>query len=127
MPGNVKNGTGESWGQQVKVSIYRVEQANGAGPYSWDYKDTLSEMFDEHNDASPKQDSLLEYIDPGEHCGFATLGQLKEWFEGYEDALASLGFRGARYSVPLALVRYGRTQAVFVRGDLFPEEIFSLN
>lgn len=114
----------------MKVSIYRVEQPNGAGPYSQEYMDSLEDMFDEHEGGihvSPKQDRLLGWIDPGEYCCFATLAQLKEWFEGYEHDLTELGFKVARYSVPLPLVRYGRTQAVFTRGDLFPEETFKLS
>ena len=110
----------------MKVSIYRVEQPRGgSGPYSWDYADVLETMFSEHEGGihiSPKQDDMLGHIDPDEHCGFATLDQLREWFEGWEEELASLGFIVARYSVLLPLVRYGKTQAVFRRGDLFPED-----
>lgn len=111
----------------MKVSIYRVEQPHGGfGPYAWEFADTLEDMFDAHNGegihTSPKQDELLGYIDPGEHCGFATVEQLSAWFDGWEEALDSLGFIVARYSVPLAHVRYGKTQAVFKRGDLFPED-----
>jgi len=110
----------------MKVSIYRVEQPRGgSGPYSWDYADTLEDMFSEHEGGihvSPRQDDMLGYIDPDEHCGFATLDQLRVWFAGWEEELASLGFIVARYSVPLPLVRYGKTQAVFRRGDLFPED-----
>ena len=82
-------------------------------------------MFVQHRSGShpgPCQDELLGHIDPDEHCGFATLEQLQEWFEGYESELGDLGFIVARYSVPVHIVRYGRTQAVFRRGDHFPVE-----
>lgn len=110
----------------MKVSIYRVEQPRGGfGPYSWEYVDALDGMFADHEGGihvSPKQDPLLGRIDPDERCGFATLEQLQEWFDGYEADLHELGFIIARYSVPVHIVRYGRTQAVFRRGDHFPVE-----
>lgn len=114
----------------MKVSIYRVEERRGgAGPYNASNADALGEMFAEHGSGthlSPQQDELLMGIDADEHCGFATLEQLDEWFSGYHDALAALGFVVAHYAVPLNLVRYGKTQALFVRGDLFPEEVLAL-
>lgn len=114
----------------MKVSIYRVEERRGgAGPYNNSNMGTLGEMFAEHGSGthlSPQQDELLMGIDADEHCGFATLEQLDEWFNGFHDALARLGFVVAHYTVPLNLVRYGKTQALFVRGDLFPTEYLAL-
>jgi hypothetical protein len=109
----------------MKVSIYRVEQPRGGfGPYAAEFEAVLGGMFAEHRRGShpgPVQDELLGWIDPAEHCGFATLEHLHEWFDGYHNALHDAGFIIARYSVPLPLVRYGKTQAVFRRGDLWPE------
>lgn len=82
-------------------------------------------MFAQHGSGthlSPEQDELLLGINADEHCGFATLEQLDEWFEGYHAVLDKLGFVIAHYVVPLNLVRYGKTQALFVRGDHFPIE-----
>jgi hypothetical protein len=110
----------------VKVSIYRVEERRGgAGPYNNRNTATLGEMFAEHGSGthlSPHQDELLQGIESDEHCGFATLEQLDEWFHGFHAVLDRLGFVIAHYVVPLNLVRYGKTQALFVRGDLFPTE-----
>jgi hypothetical protein len=47
---------------------------------------------------------------------------LHEWFEGFESVLHELGFIVAKYVIPVFLVRYGATQAVFRRGDYFPVE-----
>lgn len=106
--------------------MYRVEERRGgAGPYNKRNEQTLGEMFAKHSSGthlSPQQDELLQGIDADEHCGFATLEQLDEWFEGFHDLLDKLGFVIGHYVVPVNLVRYGKTQAVFVRGDLFPVE-----
>jgi hypothetical protein len=114
----------------VKVSIYRVEERRGgAGPYNRSNENTLGDMFAEHGSGthlSPQQDELLCGINPDEHCGFATLEQLHEWFDGFHAVLDKLGFVIAHYVVPLNLVRYGKTQALFVRGDSFPEEVMPI-
>jgi len=86
-------------------------------------------MFEDHasgDNPGPQGDPQLGGIQPGEHCGFATLEALDDWFDGYHEALEALGFMIARYSVPLQLVRYGKQQVVFHRGDLFPVEYMTL-
>lgn len=113
------------------VSIYRVETARGGcGPYVAEYEDVFGNMFAKHRAGrhpSPIQDELLGWIDPEEHCGFATRDQMEQWFAGFLRLLHVQNFVGARYAVPLHTVRYGRTQAVFRRGDHFPVESFRLN
>ena len=108
--------------------MFRVEKADGAGPYMSD-DDALRHMFYNHSDAEhpqPADDPLLlkgcpeEGIYPDEVCGFPTLCALEEWFAGYEDPLADAGYEIAVYSVELQHVRYGTHQAVFVRGDSYP-------
>ena len=110
----------------MKVSIYRVEKRRaGAGPYNKSNQEVLGKMFAEHGTGShpnPEQDELLRGIRADEYCGFATLEQLDDWFTGYHSILAENDFIVARYVVPITKVRYGKTQAVFRRGDLFPEE-----
>lgn len=108
------------------VSVYRVETPRGGcGPYNNEHKGLLEPMFEVHRAGehpSPVQDDLLGgYISPSEHCGFATLEQLDEWFSGFHGLLAELGFVRVKYVVPVHLVRYGKTQLVFQRGDFFPE------
>lgn len=108
------------------VSIYRVEAPRGGyGPYNKEHGELLEPMFEKHRSGShpsPRQDWILRGIQATEHCGFATREQLHEWFEGFEDLLHEAGFVLAKYVVPVFLVRYGATQAVFRRGDYFPVE-----
>lgn len=113
----------------MKVSVLRVELRGGYGPYGCEFQEKLEAMFDDHRQGDhpgPQLDPQLGGIQPEEHCGFATLEALDAWFDGYHEALEELGFMIARYSVPLALVRYGQQQVVFHRGDLFPEEYMTL-
>ncbi|UDL16698.1 hypothetical protein SEA_ATUIN_5 [Arthrobacter phage Atuin] len=115
----------------MKVSIYRVEERRGgAGPYNRRNTAALGDMFAEHGSCGehvpPQKDELLLGINADEHCGFATLEQLDAWFDGFHQRLADLGFMIAHYVVPLNLVRYGKTQALFVRGDSFPVEHLQL-
>jgi hypothetical protein len=114
----------------VKVSIYRVEERRGgAGPYNNSNTAALGEMFAEHGSGShlsPQKDELLNGIHADEHCGFATIEQLDEWFDGWHAVLDKLGFVIAHYVMPVNLVRYGKTQAVFTRGDRFPLEVMPL-
>ena len=108
----------------MKVSVFRVEKPNGDGPYA----DLAQKMLCEHMNAvhgdadhpDPEEDPMLDGIMPDEHCGFATLCDLEAWFAGYEDILDDCGYGIAVYTVPLALVRYGHNQALFVRGDAVP-------
>lgn len=108
----------------------RVEQPRGGyGPYSPEYAEQLEAMFEDHGNgdhSGPGDDPQLGFIQPEEHCGFATLDALDEWFDGYHEALAELGFVIAKYLVPMERVRYGRQQVVFTRGDLWPVEQMTL-
>jgi len=112
----------------IKVSVFRVETADGSGPYGTD-NPFIEHMNAVHGDAehpSPEDDPLLDGIYPDEFCGFATLNDLEEWFAGYEDVLADAGFEISVYTVPLYSVRYGLQQAVFLRGDTLPVRSFPM-
>lgn len=113
------------------VSIYRVETPRGGcGPYTREYEHALGDMFAEHRSGShegPLQDALLGRIDPAEHCGFATRDHLEVWFDGWLPLLATNGFVGTRYAVPIHTVRFGKAQALFRRGDRWPVETFPLS
>lgn len=108
----------------MRVSVFRVEKPNGDGPYADGADKNLYEHMNAvHGDAdhpSPEDDPMLGEIYPDEHCGFAALCQLEEWFAGYEDILDECGYGISVYTVPLAHVRYGHQQALFVRGDAVP-------
>jgi hypothetical protein len=101
--------------------MFRVEDKYGAGPYVGEEDNPLlAHMFAVHGDADhpqPWDDPMLEDIYPDEVCGFPTLCALEEWFAGYEDVLAELGYGIVVYSTPLNTVRYGKKQAVFVKGE----------
>lgn len=107
----------------MKVSVFRVEKPNGDGPYADDNRTLCEQMNAVHGDADhpdPEDDPMLSGINPDEHCGFALLCQLEEWFSGYEDILTECGYGISVYTMPLQSVRYGHNQAVFVRGDAVP-------
>jgi hypothetical protein len=77
-------------------------------------------MYAAHGDADhpePWDDPILDpaEIYPDESCGFATLCALEDWFAGYEDGLAVLGYNIVNYTVPLNSVRFGVKQALFVK------------
>jgi hypothetical protein len=112
----------------MKVSVFRVEDANGEGPYS-STSPVIAEMNEMHgtaNHPAPADDPLLGLIRPNENCCFATLCDLMEWFAGYEDDLADAGYEISVYTVPLADVRYGKHQALFLRGDIYPVRTFPM-
>jgi hypothetical protein len=114
----------------MKVSMFRVESANGKGPYAGntDNKE-LAHMFAVHGDTEhpdPFDDPMLDGIYPDEVCGFPTLCALEEWFAGYDDPLAEAGYKIALYSVELQSVRYGNKQAVFLRGDKTPVRVMPM-
>lgn len=109
----------------MKVSIFRVETPRGGcGPYKGTaHFDELEEMYAEHGQGdhpSPDDDPMLGGMYEEEHCGFATLDALDQWFEGYHELLDECGYIIACYTVPLRAVRYGNKQAVFRRADIFP-------
>ena len=109
----------------MKVSVFRVEDANGEGPYgdSSPVKDKLTALY---SHPAPADDPLLKLIRPDEFCGFATLCALEEWFSGYEDELADAGFEISVYSVMLDQVRYGKEQLLFRREDAMPIRTFTM-
>lgn len=106
----------------MKVSVFRVEDAVGEGPYA-STSPLIAAMNAMHGDAahpSPAEDPLLGEPYPNENCCFATLCQLEEWFAGYEDDLAEAGYEISVYTVPLENVRFGISQALFRREDRYP-------
>jgi hypothetical protein len=114
----------------MKVSMFRVEMANGAGPYAGNEDNPeLAHMFAVHGDEDhldPFDDPLLEGIYPDEVCGFPTICALEEWFAGYDDPLDDAGYKISVYTVELQQVRYGKQQAVFIRGGKSPVRIMRM-
>jgi hypothetical protein len=114
----------------MKVSMFRVELADGTGPYVENEDNPeLAHMFAVHGDGDhldPFDDPMLEGIYPDEVCGFPTLCALEDWFAGYEDPLAECGYKVAVYTTELQTVRYGMKQAVFVRGSNPPIRVMPM-
>lgn len=110
--------------------MFRVELADGTGPYAGKEDSAeLAHMFAVHGDADhpdPFDDELLEGIYPDEVCGFPTLCALEEWFAGYEDPLHEAGYKISVYTTELQTVRYGKNQAVFVKGNAYPIRIMPM-
>lgn len=113
-----------------KVSMFRVEKPCGTGPYAEEEDHPmLAHMYLSHGDEDhpePADDTLLNGIGADEVCGFPTLDALEDWFAGYEDPLAELGYEIVIYSLPVSSVRYGHQQAVFVRDHAVPVKTWSL-
>lgn len=107
------------------ITVYRVESWRGAGPYQDNYYSSLFEMRQHHacsdEHPAPITDGIHAMLGH-EYCGFASLELLRRWFKGHKRALSRAGFNVAVYRVPPPLVRFGRRQLVFERGDLLPYE-----
>lgn len=132
--------------------IYRVEHAQYRnGPYTitglltddedgtpwWEYpdKEALSNLstalHDSHSwglDADthpcPEEDGII--INSGDVCGFASMNDLRMWFEGFDKRLADNDFKVYVYKVLKKKVQVGSMQVVFNPEDAEYVEQFSL-
>lgn len=104
------------------VSIYRVENWRGAGPYNHKFTE-LRRMHDAHhiNRPHPNEDGIAKLV-KREYCGFGSREDLEWWFRGHKRSLDLTGFNIAVYKVALNKIRFGHRQLVFARGDLLPFE-----
>lgn len=63
---------------------------------------------------SPEEDTELGWVEDEERCGFTSLGELFDWFEGFIKLLRENGFVMYVYEVPEEYVRVGKFgQALF--------------
>lgn len=92
--------------------VYRVENAEGQGPYRPDgpangfNHSCVNSHPTPHNDGIPCPE---EYV-----CGFTSREQLKEWFDATErTTLRAEGYMIALYIVPGECVVDGKKQLVF--------------
>lgn len=110
------------YGLTMKVGVYRVENWQGAGPYNSALVG-LRAMHESHggNRPQPKDDGIALSLNV-EHCGFGNRQDLDWWFQGFKRDLYRHKFNIAFYAVESELVRYGRRQLMFERGDLLPLE-----
>lgn len=107
------------------VSVYRLEDAAGVGPYNTrmcnpDLDYTLDEMHHQHASCSTHPPMVADVAFDRHHrvreylCGCSSLEQLSEWFGEFLQPLIAAGFRVVRYELPPSDVLYGRWQAAFV-------------
>jgi hypothetical protein len=106
----------------AKVGLYRVQNADGSGPYNSlpteYYKgNSLTYHGNEGDDIHPmpRHDGLDEYISYTEKFAFASLKQLMSWFSTTEISwLTKHGFSVYRVWVDTDRVKYGNHQCTFV-------------
>ena len=102
------------------VTVYRVEQPDGSGPYFYpdgDYRwfDSLERMREDHSDTdhpTPSRDGL-PVIESHQRSGFVSLVDLKNWFRGWEPSLAAEDYSITLYDVPEKYIGRGGKQAIF--------------
>lgn len=118
------------WGMTVSkhIKIYRVEHARGGrGPYLGDLA-VAGAMQLEHQKLghpTPLKDGI-ETMTVDDYCGFVAREHVDKWFYGFKAKLAHAGFHIAIYEVPMNLIKFGRKQVAFERGDLLPIETMPL-
>jgi hypothetical protein len=110
----------------VLVSILRIENNNGSGPYACgalNYEQ-LSEIGlinhgNDWNHPNPYSDGITTgYFDmPQDHvCGFNSFDQLFNWFTDDElKGLNKYGFDLVEYLVPEKNVKHGKCQVIFIK------------
>lgn len=88
--------------------VFRVEDANGMGPYQdssantdcWTLCADHADMFH----PSPLRDSKLRGISPDEFCALDSPEALLRWFRGWLERLAEFGFVVTIYNARYARV-----------------------
>jgi hypothetical protein len=104
--------------------VYRVENSEGGGPYtfySFDKADkavvavsnALKEAHNESHHHPPPHSDGISFVRHYERCGFVSIEDLVQWFDGWLQKLHDVGFRMAIYDVPTDRVRAGEKQVVF--------------
>lgn len=98
--------------------VYRVQNEIGVGPYrTYRRHPVVQKMFDAHDSSShpqPKDDGIEDF---GEHhlSGFASVRDLRMWFEGFLSALIRHGYSIVIVEVPESAVLYGGEQVMYDR------------
>lgn len=102
------------------MRVYRIATAEGTGPYRsgklpMRILEALRPMYTEHHDSkhpTPELDFPRYYITDYDICAFSSQAQLLEWFDGYEELLANLGFIVWELEVPEMYVRELERQTI---------------
>lgn len=99
------------------MRVYRVENCDGRGPYT-SGRD-LREMTVSHNSnlaAYPVfyRDINIDYSEARKcHCGFISINQLLQWFDGFYTLLSNNGFKVTIWEVEEEFVKIGKKQLCF--------------
>ena len=107
------------------ILFYRVENDGGVGPYTYSNPSPELDLMAMNHAGSlkhptPWTDGALAHLfESGQHvCGFTDEVRMREWFEGYESALAAEGFVVNVYEVDDDWVEDGRRQSIVDREAL---------
>lgn len=101
------------------TTVYRVEDAEGLGPYKFRDDTALETMYSAHADSpyhpQPEDDgvNILDIADKSFFYAFTSLDQLAEWFAGYGEELAQCGYFISEYAVPSNHTVHGSRQVLF--------------
>ena len=105
------------------TTIYRVEDSEGIGPYSYEgAMQSDTDMFETHANIShpnPWVDTIKDThtvqlrITDWEKCALESLEAVAHWFSGYGQDLTRHGYYVVAYSVPTSQVRFGNAQLVY--------------
>lgn len=99
-----------------KITIYRIENSQGIGPYHGTVKEWGCEKYIRDTiTPCPQRDDIDNFI-PGVHkCGFESMEQLENWFPlETRKQLMKLGFFVKRLEVDINDVQLGFYQLVFI-------------
>lgn len=121
--------------EEEYVTIWRVENAYGCGPYAQSGQGNIHTTLHEVDGGRyvkrhfPEEDiSLMRVFNLCNHgdyiFGFESLDKYREWFDGPDIAgvLARSGFTLNRYRVPESDVVFGERQAMFRREKAILQE-----
>ena len=101
----------------MTVTIYRVEDENCLGPYFGigpdnSFRSRDDDLWKKKYHPFPEDDGL-PYPQDDHRSAFANLGQLWDWFGGYEFALAEDGYGVVSIECEPEDVAFGRHQVLF--------------
>jgi hypothetical protein len=110
------------------VTIYRVENERGCGPYrdpllSTKQEMLLSNMWERHIRAThpdPEHDNLTDRS-VREMCAFTSIEALRAWFKGFGSILSECEFVVNVYKVPSCSVRRGGYQCLVLAREIMSE------
>jgi hypothetical protein len=108
--------------------VYRIEHPEGGGPYIG--PNNIPDLGIRHSDSAdhpPPIEDGIGYVSSfnGEHCGFASIAQFRDWFNPEErQELKACGFQ--LLSFHTSKVRLGRKQLLFHRESACLDQIFDV-